>query len=120
MICAEAEIKTSKYNLLYSNRICCIDNEHIEILLTFDDINQLSVEFKFLNDEQEVRYALSSPQNKKVIIELFNFKNPLGTGLKNLLVSPSLTTSKYAYLSILLSKKRQTLFLTFLFLLKGK
>lgn len=82
MIRAEAEIKTSKYNLLYSNRICCIDNEHIEILLTFDDINQLSVEFKFLNDEQEVRYALSSPQNKKVIIELFNFKNPLGTGLK--------------------------------------
>ena len=78
-----AEIKTGQYDLVYSNRICCINSESIEIVLDFDEVSQLSVAFKFIDDEQSARYNVSSPENGKIILELFNFNNPLGIGVKN-------------------------------------
>ena len=77
-----AEIKIGQYYLVYSNRICCINDNSIEAIINFDEVSQLSVTFKFINDDQPVRYKVSSPENGKIVLELFNFNNQFGTGVK--------------------------------------
>lgn len=77
-----AEIICDNKRLVYSNRICCISNDSIslDIDLTAEDI--INITFKFCyEDGDAVKTMMNSPENGKVVFELTNYTNPLGTGI---------------------------------------
>lgn len=75
-------ISCNKQKLLSSKRICCFDNDSFEIQHQFDANNVLTIVFNFRYDEKNTRYTLNSTENGKVVLDLFNFRSPHGTGLK--------------------------------------
>ena len=72
----------NKQKLLSSQRVCCFDNDSIEIEYQFDINDVLTIVFNFHYDEENTRYTLNSKENGKVVLDLYNFKSSLGTGLK--------------------------------------
>lgn len=76
------EIICGNKKLVYANRICCFDNDAVELHHKFNDNDILSIKFMFRYDEANLRYELSSPENGRIELILYNFKNPMGTGLK--------------------------------------
>lgn len=75
------EIICDNKKLVYTNRICCISNESISLKIDFSDTDFLNLVFNFLNDGNEVKTHLRSPENAKVVFDLYNYNNPLGTGV---------------------------------------
>lgn len=78
-------VTSKNAELIYSNRICCYDDEQLDIKIRITDKKEDELKLKFL-----FRYSNSSKSNINinadtetgVTIELINFNNPLGTGLK--------------------------------------
>lgn len=68
--------------LLASQRVCCFNNDSVEIKYQFDVTDVLTIVFNFHYDEENTRYTLNSKENGKVILDLYNFKSSFGTGLK--------------------------------------
>ena len=69
--------------LLYSNRICCFSNDTISLKYEFDEKSVLTMVFHFhYNENNGQDLKIKSEGNDKIIIDSYNFKNPLGTGLK--------------------------------------
>lgn len=67
--------------VLYTGRICCYNNEFIELHCKIDSTNTLNIKFLFFNDKNNKKtYIKSNISNKTFNIELFNFNNPLGSG----------------------------------------
>ena len=68
--------------LLYSNRICCFDNDSITFKYTFDPESVLTVTFNFNYDDKEMRFEISDDEKGHFTITTYNFNNTLGSGLK--------------------------------------
>ena len=68
--------------LLYSNRICCFDNEAITFKYTFDPESILTITFKFNYDDKDTRFDITDDGRGNFTINLYNFNNTLGSGLK--------------------------------------
>ena len=78
------EVICNNVELICSERICCYDNKSIKIVQQFDEESALTIVFNFLYDESQSsqQYRLSSPNNGTVAFDIYNFSNPLGSGLK--------------------------------------
>lgn len=76
------KIDTENVYLVYSNRICCFNDDYTRVYLDISDKATLNLTFKFHynNDNEETRCQISSPENGFVILNLYNFNNPLGSG----------------------------------------
>ena len=78
------EIICDNKRLIYSNRICCISNESVSFKIDLDSTTTLNIEFLFHCDESgEIKTLMQSPENGKVVFDLTNYTNPLGTGTVN-------------------------------------
>ena len=75
-------IKFSNQSLLYSNRICCFNNDSAEIKYQFDEDSILTLIFKFNYDSniKETTFNIDSPENGIIVLNLYNFSNALGSG----------------------------------------
>jgi len=78
-------VTSKNVKLIYSNRICCYDDEQIDfkIGLTKKKEDELRIRFlfKYSNDSNH-RIGISVDDGSVIVVELTNFSNPLGTGLK--------------------------------------
>ena len=76
------EVICDNKRLVYSNRICCISNEAVNLHIDLTDNESINIEFKFHCDESnEIKTSMHSPENGKVIFDLTNYTNSLGTGI---------------------------------------
>ena len=81
----KAIITSGNIKLVYSNRICCFNNERIDIKykLTEKKEDELKMSFIFnYSDDLKQNISIDTDTNDWIIIKLTNFNNPLGTGLK--------------------------------------
>ncbi len=71
-----------KKRLVYSNRICCISNESVNLEIDLIDNESINIEFKFHYDvSNEIKTSMQSSENGKVVFDLTNYTNPMGTGI---------------------------------------
>ena len=75
------EIICDNKKLIYSNRICCISNESINLKIDLSDNDFLNIIFNFHENGEELKTTIRSPENGKVIFDLTNYNNSLGTGI---------------------------------------
>ncbi len=76
------EVVCDNKRLVYSNRICCISNESVNLEIDLTDDESINIEFKFLyDDSNETKTSIQSPENGRVIFDLTNYTNSLGTGI---------------------------------------
>ncbi len=77
-----AEIICDNKRLIYSNRICCISNDSIDLKIDLTDDDIINIIFNFYyEDGDEIKTIMRSPENGRVVFDLTNYANPLGTGL---------------------------------------
>lgn len=77
-----AEIICDNKRLIYSNRICSICNNSIDLKIDLTDNATINIIFNFHNEEGEkIKTSMNSPENGKVVFNLINYSNPLGTGI---------------------------------------
>lgn len=67
--------------LIYSNRICCISNESISLKIDLANKDFLNIIFNFSYESGGVKTSMRSPENGKIVFELNDYTNSLGTGL---------------------------------------
>lgn len=77
-----SEILCKGQKLIDSQRICCFNNESVTIKHHFDKNAVLEIQINFLYNDGEINYSIASEENGKVILNLYNFKSSLGSGLK--------------------------------------
>lgn len=78
------EIICDNKRLIYSNRICCISNEAVSLKIDLDKTATIKIDFLFHCDESgEIKTSMNSPENGKVVFDLTNYTNSLGTGIVN-------------------------------------
>ena len=77
-------VKNGNLELLYTNRICALDNNPLSIELKFDSSNTLTLIFNFLYDEGERSAEFHPLKDKETTLEfnLKNFGSPFGTFTK--------------------------------------
>lgn len=69
--------------LIETGRVCCFDNKGITLVFEIgEDASLLSIIIKFDYDDKGLRYSIKSPENGTIELMLYNFINPLGSGLK--------------------------------------
>lgn len=97
------EVICDNKRLVYSNRICCISNEAINLRIDLTDEDVINIVFNFHYDESnEIKTTMQSTENGKVIFDLTNYTNPLGTGISKPVEIGALSSKKiyaifYAY-----------------------
>lgn len=77
-----AEVICNNFRLIESQRICCLDKNSITIRYSFDENDTLEITFKFHFDNNTPRFTHTSTENGKIVFDLYNFVDPIGTGLK--------------------------------------
>ncbi len=97
------KVETETMQVLYSNRICCFDNNSITLSYNFTEQDKLTVIFKFHYDNSTIGYKFSNPENGVVVVDLFNFNNQLGSGTKQS-ISIGNYNEKKIYLSFFVFK----------------
>lgn len=76
------EVICDNKRLMYSNRICCINNESVSFKIDLTSETEINIEFRFHCDEtSETKTSLQSPEDGKVVINLTNYTHSLGTGV---------------------------------------
>lgn len=78
-------ISSKNAELIYSNRICCYDDEQtdIKIGLTNNKADKLGLSFRFKYSNSSERGVNAKPDGESgLVIELMNFNSPFGAGLK--------------------------------------
>lgn len=77
-------IRCKNQKLIDSQRICCFDNDSITIEHRFDEKSTLFVTFSFhySENDEKPKYTITSSENGKIVIDLYDFKSSFGTGLK--------------------------------------
>ena len=77
-----AEIICDNKRLVYSNRICCISNDSVDLKIDLAEDAVINIVFNFYYEEgDEIKTSMESPENGKVVFYLTNYTNPLGTGM---------------------------------------
>ena len=77
-----AEIICDNKRLIFSNRICCISNDSVSLGIDMPNGEILNIIFNFhYEDGDEIKTTMNSPENGKVVFDLTNYINSLGTGL---------------------------------------
>lgn len=78
-------ITSKNAELIYSNRICCYDDEQLNVKIRITDNKEDELKLKFLfkySNSSKSNININADTKTGVTIELINFNNPLGTGLK--------------------------------------
>ena len=76
------EIICDNKRLIYSNRICCISNDFVSLKIELANDAAINIIFNFrIEDGDEVKTTMQSPENGKVVFDLTNYTNSLGTGI---------------------------------------
>ena len=78
-------ISSKNVEMIYSNRICCFDDEQINFKYKLTDKKEDELKIRFIfnylsNPQQNIK--IDTNQNDEITIKLTNFGSPLGTGLK--------------------------------------
>lgn len=77
-----AEIICDNKRLIFSNRICCISNDSVSLGVDMPNGEILNIIFNFhYEDGDEIKTTMNSPENGKVVFDLTNYTNSLGTGM---------------------------------------
>ncbi len=77
-----AEIICDNKRLVYSNRICCISNDSVDLKIDLADEAVINIIFNFhYEDGDGIKTTMNSPENGKVVFDLTNYTNSLGTGM---------------------------------------
>ena len=77
-----AEIICDNKRLIFSNRICCISNDSVSLGIDMPNDEILNIIFNFhYEDGDEIKTTMNSPDNGKVVFDLTNYTNSLGTGM---------------------------------------
>ena len=75
------EILCDNKRLIYSNRICCISNDSVNLKIDLTDNTAINIVFNFHSEKGgEIKTTMQSPENGKVVFDLTNYTNSLGTG----------------------------------------
>ena len=76
------EILCDNKRLIYSNRLCCISNDSIDLKIDLNENTTINIIFNFhYDDGDEVKTTMHSPENGRVVFDLTNYTNSLGTGM---------------------------------------
>ena len=76
------EIICDNKRLMYSNRICCISNDSVSLKIDLATNAEINIIFNFHDENgEEIKTTMQSPENRKVVFDLTNYANPLGTGI---------------------------------------
>lgn len=76
------EVICDNKRLVYSNRICCISNESVNLQIDLTEGETINIEFRFHCDESNlIKTSMQSSENGKVVFDLTNYTNPIGTGI---------------------------------------
>lgn len=76
------EIICDNKRLIYSNRICCISKDSVSMNIDLSDDATINIIFNFhYEDGDEIKTTMHSPENGKVVFDLTNYTNTLGTGM---------------------------------------
>lgn len=76
------EIICDNKRLVYSNRICCISNDSVSLKIDLIDNAAINIIFNFHYEKgDEIKTTMQSPENGKVVFDLTNYTNSLGTGI---------------------------------------
>lgn len=76
------KIMSDNKRLIYSNRICCISKKSIDIKVDITENAMINIIFNFFYEKsKKVNTTMRSPENGKVIFDLTNYVNSLGTGI---------------------------------------
>lgn len=76
------EIICDNKRLVYSNRICCISNDSVSLKIDLAHDAELNMVFNFhYDDGDEIKTTMQSPENGKIVFDLTNYTNSLGTGI---------------------------------------
>lgn len=76
------EIICDNKRLIYSNRICCISNDSVDLKIDLSKSATINIVFNFhYEDGDEIKTTMQSPENGKVVFDLTNYTNSLGTGM---------------------------------------
>ena len=76
------EIICDGKRLVYSNRICCISNDSVSLKIDLNPQTAIDIIFNFHYETgDEVKTTMQSPENGKVVFDLTNYTNTLGTGI---------------------------------------
>lgn len=76
------EIICDNKRLVYSNRICCISNDSINLKIDLTEKDTINIIFNFHYEEGDtIKTTMKSPENGKVVFDLTNYTNSLGTGI---------------------------------------
>lgn len=78
-------VSSKNVRLIYSNRICCYDDEQtdIRIKLTNKKEDELKLRFCFkYSNSSAPRVRTTANAETGIILELINFNSPFGMGLK--------------------------------------
>ena len=78
------EVICDNKKLVYSNRICCISKESLEVLVDFGDNANLKIIFKFNNDGKDTNTTGKSIDENTVEFTLHNYTSSLGAGLTDI------------------------------------
>ena len=77
-----AEIICDNKRLIYSNRICCVSNDSVSLGIGMPTGEILNIIFNFhYENGDEIKTTMNSPENGKVVFDLTNYTNSLGTGM---------------------------------------
>ena len=76
------EIICDNKRLIYSNRICCISNDSVSLKIDLANDAAINIIFNFYSEDgDEIKTTMQSPENGKVVFDLTNYTNSLGTGM---------------------------------------
>lgn len=76
------EIICDNKRLVYSNRICCISNDSVSLKIDLINNVAINIIFNFHYEKgDEIKTTMHSPENGKVVFDLTNYTNSLGTGI---------------------------------------
>lgn len=78
-------ITSQNVKLVYSNRICCFDEKQLDFKCKLSEKtkDELKIRFQFKEDTSpKQKISMKTIKNEHIVIELTNFNNPLGAGLK--------------------------------------
>ena len=89
------EIVCDNKRLVYSGRICCINNESITLKIDITEQDVINIVFNFhYEDGDAVKTTMQSPENGKVVFDLTNYVSSLGTGITKPVEIGSLNSKK--------------------------
>lgn len=76
------EIICENKRLIYSNRIACISNNSVELKIDLAEDAVIDITFNFYCETgKEIKTTMKSPENGKIVFNLTNYTNSLGTGV---------------------------------------